>query len=61
MGQMWPMVPWPCSAVLLRKKSGRPQRLGYDSIELMVRDPAGLDWSAVRAHGSGLDWLFRRG
>jgi sugar phosphate isomerase/epimerase len=31
------------------EKAGKAAALGYDGIELMVRDPAGLDWAAVKA------------
>ena len=30
------------------EKLDKAARLGYDGIELMVRDPAGLDWEAVK-------------
>jgi len=30
------------------EKAQKAARLGYDGIELMVRDPAGLDWQAVK-------------
>ena len=30
------------------EKADKASRLGYDGIELMVRDPAGLDWLAVK-------------
>lgn len=30
------------------EKAEKAARLGYDGIELMVRDPAGLDWPAVK-------------
>ncbi len=30
------------------EKAAKAARLGYDGIELMVRDPAGLDWEAVK-------------
>ena len=31
------------------EKAAKAARLGYDGIELMVRDPAGLDWKTVEA------------
>jgi sugar phosphate isomerase/epimerase len=31
------------------EKVAKTAKLGYDGIELMVRDPAGLDWAAVKA------------
>jgi sugar phosphate isomerase/epimerase len=31
------------------EKAAKAEELGYDGIELMVRDPAGLDWPAVKA------------
>ena len=31
------------------EKAAKAARLGYDGVELMVRDPAGLDWPAVKA------------
>lgn len=31
------------------EKAHKAGALGYDGIELMVRDPAGLDWAAVKA------------
>ena len=31
------------------EKAAKAARLGYDGIELMVRDPAGLDWKSVKA------------
>lgn len=31
------------------EKAAKAAELGYDGIELMVRDPAGLDWPAVKA------------
>lgn len=31
------------------EKAAKAAELGYDGIELMVRDPAGLDWANVRA------------
>jgi sugar phosphate isomerase/epimerase len=31
------------------EKVEKAARLGYDGIELMVRDPAGLDWAAVKS------------
>jgi len=31
------------------EKAAKVARLGYDGVELMVRDPAGLDWPAVKA------------
>lgn len=30
------------------QKAAKAAELGYDGVELMVRDPAGLDWSAVK-------------
>jgi sugar phosphate isomerase/epimerase len=30
------------------EKAAKAAKLGYDGIELMVRDPAGLDWEAVK-------------
>jgi sugar phosphate isomerase/epimerase len=30
------------------EKVAKAAQLGYDGIELMVRDPAGLDWAAVK-------------
>jgi sugar phosphate isomerase/epimerase len=39
------------------EKVARAAQLGFDGIELMVRDPAGLDWPAVKAtvEGAGLE------
>lgn len=31
------------------EKLNKAAKLGYDGIELMVRDPAGLDWAAVKS------------
>jgi sugar phosphate isomerase/epimerase len=31
------------------EKAAKAARLGYDGIELMVRDPAGLDWPSVKS------------
>jgi len=31
------------------EKVGKAAKLGYDGLELMVRDPVGLDWAAVKA------------
>ena len=38
------------------QKVSKAAALGYDGIELMVRDPAGLDWTQVAAtlHHAGL-------
>jgi sugar phosphate isomerase/epimerase len=40
-----------------KEKAAKAAELGYDGIELMVRDPAGLDWSEVKAtlEGAGLE------
>ena len=39
------------------EKAAKAAKLGYDGIELMVREPAGLDWPAVKStlEGAGLE------
>jgi sugar phosphate isomerase/epimerase len=39
------------------EKCAKAARMGYRGIELMVRDPAGLDWPSIRAtiQGAGLE------
>jgi sugar phosphate isomerase/epimerase len=39
------------------EKAAKAAELGYDGIELMVRDPAGLDWPTVKStlQGAGLE------
>src|SRR4030067_29240 len=39
------------------EKAAKAAQLGYDGIELMVRDPSGLDWAHVKStlEGAGLE------
>jgi 5-keto-L-gluconate epimerase len=55
-----PDVPYGPLALLsgsFEHKVQRAAALGYDGIELMVRDPAGLDWSAIKStlDGAGME------